>query len=80
MTRMWLLVLPLLVTVVVVRTEVCEEEAGSLLQSSYTAHRTCTQKHIKQSLKSNVGCKPVTVVLELPWPNNTAVQQVGQNS
>jgi len=57
--------------------ENCEKASDLVvLKSSYTAHRTCSQKHIKNSLKSNIGCKPLTVVLELPWPNNTAIQQM----
>jgi len=58
-------------------SEKCEEESNlAVLTSSYTAHRTCSQQHIKDSLKSNIGCKPMTVVLELPWPNNTDIQQM----
>ena len=57
--------------------ESCEEESKlAVLRSSYTEDSKCSQKHIKDSLRSNIGCKPVTVVLELPWPNNTAIQQV----
>ena len=60
-----------------ISSEKCEDESNlAVLKSSYTAHRTCSQKHIKNSLKSNIGCKPMTVVLELPWPNDTDIQQV----
>ena len=57
--------------------EKCESEDDlSLLKSSYIGHSKCSQNHIKNSLQSNIGCKPVPVVLELPWPNNTEIQQV----
>jgi len=57
--------------------EKCESEDDlSLLKSSYIGHSKCSQNHIKNSLQSNIGCKPVPVVLELPWPNNTEIQQM----
>ena len=56
--------------------KICDVENEMAVISSYSEHKVCDQKHIKDSLKANVGCKPSRVVLELPWPNSTDIQQV----
>merc|ERR1712025_1477854 len=36
----------------------------------------CTPDHVKEAIKSNKICSPRPVIVQLPWPNNTNVQQM----
>jgi len=58
------------------KDKICDVENEMAVISTYSEHKVCDQKHIKDSLKANVGCKPSRVVLELPWPNSTDIQQM----
>ena len=49
-------------------------------QTEFTFSQTeiCSSDHISASLETTQDCKPRPVILQLPWPNNTNVQQVNQ--
>ena len=53
----------------------CESEL-TLTTSNFGFFQTCRSTHIKQALKKNILCKPSPVIMKLPWPNNTNIQQV----
>jgi len=36
----------------------------------------CTRDHIKEAISGISACKPREVVIQLPWPNNTDIQQM----
>jgi hypothetical protein len=36
----------------------------------------CSNDHIAASLENIEGCKPRPVIIQIPWPNNTNVQQM----
>ena len=38
----------------------------------------CTSDHVQQAVATISECKPREVVIQLPWPNNTDIQQVWQ--
>lgn len=61
-----------------VRSEgsVCPGEDHPLVHSQYSYEATCSNQHIGEALRANVGCRLVETVVELPWPNNTLVQQM----
>ena len=61
-----------------VRSEggVCPGEDLPLVHRDYKYEATCTNLHIGEALRANVGCRLVETVVELPWPNNTLVQQM----
>merc|ERR1711892_1494557 len=44
------------------------------VQYNYSA--SCTSEHVKETLKSDKMCSPRPVIVQLPWPNNTDVQQM----
>jgi len=44
--------------------------------SSYGYFQTCRSHHIKQALQENVLCRPSPVIVKLPLPNNTDIQQM----
>jgi len=54
---------------------VCENEY-SLDSSSFGFFQACRSNHIKQALHKNIMCKPAPVIVKLPWPNNTDIQQM----
>ena len=56
----------------------CESDY-SLSTSTFGFFQTCRSSHIKQALQKNIMCKPSPVIVALPWPNNTDVQQVIRN-
>lgn len=53
----------------------CESEL-TLTTSNFGFFQTCRSNHIKQALKKNILCKPSPVIMKLPWPNNTNIQQM----
>lgn len=52
------------------------EEDVVVASSDYKYQPSCTNKHIGEALRANVGCRLVQTVVSLPWPNNTLVQQM----
>ena len=42
----------------------------------YKQRGVCTSDHVKDSIKSDQICSPRPVIIQLPWPNNTDIQQV----
>merc|ERR1711892_921310 len=44
------------------------------VQYNYSA--SCTSAHVRETLKSDKMCSPRPVIVQLPWPNNTNVQQM----
>jgi len=58
-----------------VSSEVCE--GGHVLERrSFLPAVTCDANHIKGALQAKVHCKPRMQVVQLPWPNNTDLQQM----
>merc|ERR1712044_112201 len=53
----------------------CESDY-SLSTSTFGFFQTCRSNHIKQALQKNIMCKPSPVIVKLPWPNNTDIQQM----
>lgn len=56
-------------------TGFCESEF-SLATSNFGFFQACRSNHIKQALQKNMMCKPSPVIVKLPWPNNTDIQQM----
>ena len=54
----------------------CPGEDHPLVHSQYSYEASCSNQHIGEALRANVGCRLVETVVELPWPNNTLVQQM----
>ena len=52
------------------------EDQVVVVTSDYKYESTCSNKHIGEALRANVGCRLVETVVALPWPNNTLVQQM----
>ena len=53
-----------------------QEDSFEMLNSEYSYLPVCSSQHISDALRSDVTCAPVPVVISLPWPNNTDVQQM----
>jgi len=53
----------------------CESEQ-TLTTSNFGFFQTCRSNHIKHALKKNILCKPSPTIMQLPWPNNTDIQQM----
>ena len=67
-------VLTLLLSVSAYLSETCDSSSISGVYSSSSA--SCSRSHITQALAADVTCAPVPVVVSLPWPNVTGVQQM----
>ena len=72
--KMWGLLLPVLLSRPALASE-CGAEDG-LDPGSYGFFQTCRASHVQQALQRNVVCRPGPVVVRLPLPNNTDIQQV----
>lgn len=67
----------LLLTVLIVMTlgtQYCEDNYLEL--AIFSQVQACDGGHVRQSLRQSTECKPRPVILRLPWPNNTDVQQM----
>ena len=49
----------------------CEE-----VTTTFSQLQACDGQHVRKSLKQNTECKPRPMIVRLPWPNNTDVQQM----
>jgi len=67
-------VLMFLLSVSASLSESCDSSSISSVYSSSSA--SCSRSHITQALAADVTCAPVPVVVSLPWPNVTGVQQM----
>merc|ERR1711899_260214 len=67
-------VLMFLLSVSASLSETCDSSPISSVYSSSSA--SCSRSHITQALAADVTCAPVPVVVSLPWPNVTGVQQM----
>ena len=79
MTKMMLpvIVLLLIQTLTTAAADTCDNDSDNLVVSSqYEYQPTCSSSHITEALRSDVSCHPVPVVVSLPWPNVTDVQQM----
>ena len=54
----------------------CGSEDSAMLLTGFTSLPTCTSRHISSALASNSRCSLHSVVVSLPWPNSTLVQQM----
>merc|ERR1712154_341412 len=73
--RMLTFSLLLSVSLSLARSEECPGDPP-LVHSHYSYQTSCSNQHIGEALRANVGCRLVETVVELPWPNNTLVQQM----
>eukprot|EP00092_Neocalanus_flemingeri_P008841 GFUD01009515.1.p1 GENE.GFUD01009515.1~~GFUD01009515.1.p1 ORF type:complete len:364 (+),score=64.00 GFUD01009515.1:123-1214(+) len=71
------IVVIVIVTLLIVYTE-CSQycEDLDLESTTFSPMQSCDDRHIRKSLKQNMECKPRPVIMRLPWPNNTDVQQM----
>ena len=60
----------------VVSSAGCGREEEVLASTDYKYEASCSNTHISEALRANVGCRLVETVVSLPWPNNTLVQQM----
>ena len=49
---------------------------ASALLDRLTSSDQCTDQHISAAVDNIEECKPRPVIVKIPWPNNTNVQQV----
>ena len=57
--------------------ETCFHETSlETLAANYHFKSVCSSDHISDALRSDVQCGPVPIVVTLPWPNATDVQQM----
>ena len=57
--------------------DTCERERSASTTGVYSAaSASCSRAHITSALAEDVSCAPVPVVVSLPWPNVTGVQQM----
>ena len=77
MTKMMLpvIVLLLIQSLATVGADTCDH-GDNVVSSQYEYQPTCSSSHITEALRSDVSCHPVPVVVSLPWPNVTDVQQM----
>ena len=47
---------------------------------AYNYSAACTSAHVREAVRYDKMCSPRPVIVQLPWPNNTNVQQVRQDS
>ena len=43
---------------------------------AYNYSAACTSAHVREAVRYDKMCSPRPVIVQLPWPNNTNVQQV----
>ena len=71
-------VIVLIVVLLIVFTECSQycEDVNYLESTMFSQMQACEGSHVRKSLRQNTECKPRPVIMRLPWPNNTDVQQV----
>ena len=57
-------------------SETCDSSTSSIIAEYSAASASCSRAHITSALAADVSCAPVPVVVSLPWPNVTGVQQM----
>ena len=68
-----------LILLLAVTSSLCSEtcDSSSSIMAEYSAaSASCSRAHITSALAADVSCAPVPVVVSLPWPNVTGVQQM----
>ena len=46
------------------------------VSTSFSDSQTCDEGHVRDSLRQNTECRPRPIIMRLPWPNNTNIQQM----
>lgn len=57
-------------------SETCDSSSSSISAEYSAAPASCSRAHITSALAADLTCAPVPVVVSLPWPNVTGVQQM----
>lgn len=73
------MILSVLLLVLLTRAGSCLADCQTEEELSWTSYgyfQSCRSKHIKQALQENVLCRPSPVIVKLPLPNNTDIQQM----
>ena len=71
--------LQVLILLLAVSVSLCSEtcdSSSSIIAEYSSASASCSRAHITSALAADVSCAPVPVVVSLPWPNVTGVQQM----
>ena len=68
--------LVVLVLILTVSTECSEYQYCEDVPTILSQLQACDGGHVSKSLRQNTECRPRPVIMRLPWPNNTDVQQM----
>ena len=74
--RMFQVLITLLSVSASLCSETCDSSSSSITAEYSAAPASCSRSHITSALAADVTCAPVPVVVSLPWPNVTGVQQM----